>query len=215
MNLDLSTESTGTILHEGGGVPQTPPPDLSAPLTLSLNLNSSPSKPSQPPPAPLSASLPTPSGFPNNANTLGVGLASQLFVRRVSVSARKARNQFSDSSASSAHTVMATPTPTPSPAALLDQYINRGVVLHKGHFETIPLTELEGVDWNHFGGCPHSEEFGMMQAQVVLLHSQLMFERYQCMQHARRNRTLLSQARTATKAVEELHTLVSEGVCCV
>ena len=87
-------------------------------------------------------------------------------------------------------------------------------MLHKGHFETIPLTELEGVDWNHFGGCPHAEESGMMQAQAVLLHSQLMFERYQCMQHARRNRTLLSQARGASKVAEEVQGLVSGVLAC-
>lgn len=98
----------------------------------------------------------------------------------------------------------------PSPLALLDQFVSCGEVLHRGNLDTIPLTEQEGVDWNHFGGCPHSEEFRIMQSQMVLLHSQLLFERYQCVQHAKRNRRLLSKARSAAHVTEELVSLVSE-----
>lgn len=222
----VSTDSNATVLHnpssESGN--KTPPSGtafLNGPITLSLNLNTSPTKATQP--LSLSSSLPCPTSpstgptISNNANNLGVGLASRLFVKRVSVCSRKGTgNNFSESSAESAN-IEPTELPNvsanhPSPVGLLDKYVSEGVMLHKGHFETIPLTELEGVDWNHFGGCPHSEEFGMMQAQVVLLHSQLLFERYQCLQHARRNRTLLSQARSATQVVEELVALVSGNV---
>lgn len=98
----------------------------------------------------------------------------------------------------------------PSPLALLDQFVSCGEVLHRGSLHSIPLTEQEGVDWNHFGGCPHSEEFRIMQSQVVLLHSQLLFERHQCVQHAKRNRRLLSKARSAAHVTEELVSLVSE-----
>jgi hypothetical protein len=87
--------------------------------------------------------------------------------------------------------------------------VSCGEVLHHGNLHSIPLTEQEGVDWNHFGGCPHSEEFRIMQSQVVLLHSQLLFERYQCVQHAKRNRRLLSKARSAAHVTEELVSLVS------
>ena len=97
----------------------------------------------------------------------------------------------------------------PSPLALLDQFVSCGEVLHRGSLSSIPLTEQEGVNWNHFGGCPHSEEFRIMQSQVVLLHSQLLFERHQCVQHARRNRRLLSKARSAAHITEELVALVS------
>lgn len=100
-------------------------------------------------------------------------------------------------------------TGQPSPLALLDQFVRCGEVLHRGNLDTIPLTEQEGVDWNHFGGCPHSEEFRIMQSQMVLLHSQLLFERYQCVQHAKRNRRLLSKARSAAHVTEELVSLVS------
>ena len=97
----------------------------------------------------------------------------------------------------------------PSPVALLDQFVTCGEVLHCGGLDTVPLTEQEGIDWNHFGGCPHSEEFRIMQSQVVLLHSQMLFERHQCLQHARRNRRLLSKARSATHVAQELVSLVS------
>ena len=221
-NRGVSTDSNATVLHnpsaESGT--KTPPFAGNGPITLSLNLNTSPTKATQP--LSFSSSLPCPTSpstghtLSNNANNLGVGLglASRLFVKRVSVCSRKGTGkQFSESSAESANiepaNIPSVSANHPSPVGLLDKYVSEGVMLHKGHFETIPLTELEGVDWNHFGGCPHSEEFGMMQAQVVLLHSQLLFERYQCLQHARRNRTLLSQARSATQVVEELVTLVS------
>ena len=98
-----------------------------------------------------------------------------------------------------------------SPVAILEQYINSGLLLHSGKGAVhVPLPDTEGIDWNHFGGCPHSEELGVMTAYVALLHSQVMFERYQCQQHARRNRRLLSKARTASKLENEIVTLVSD-----
>ncbi len=99
----------------------------------------------------------------------------------------------------------------PSPLVLLDQFVSCGEVLHRGGLDSVPLAEQEGVDWNHFGGCPHTEEFRIMQSQVVLLYSQLLFERHQCIQHAKRNRRLLSKARSAAHVTEELVSLVSDG----
>ena len=151
---------------------------------------------------------------------------SRFFIRRVSVchpdnhqrSLSQSTNQsFSASTAATTSTATATQHGScgnPSPVSLLDQFVTRGEVLHRGQFESIPLTELEGVDWNHFGGCPHSEEFGMMRSQVALLHSQLLFERHQCLQHARRNRRLLSKARTAMHVEEKLYSLVSLLIRC-
>ena len=147
-------------------------------------------------------------------------LPSRLFIRRVSVCHPDHRLASSSSCTElSNQSTNRNPTSSvehPSPLSLLDQFVARGEVLHRGQFESIPLTELEGVDWNHFGGCPHSEEFGMMRSQVALLHSQLLFERHQCLQHAKRNRRLLSRARSATQVAEKLYSLVSEHtVCCV
>lgn len=139
---------------------------------------------------------------------------SRMFIRRVSVcSARQPEPQQQQSPESHSENVYhASPNTNPSPVLLLDQFVTRGEILHKGNFESIPLTELEGVNWNHFGGCPHSEEFGMMRSQVALLHSQLLFERHQCLQHARRNRRLLSRARMATQVTEQLVSLVSREI---
>ena len=139
---------------------------------------------------------------------------SRFFIRRVSVChpdnhqrLNQSTNQSFPASTATQHSSCC--LGNPSPVSLLDQFVTRGEVLHRGQFESIPLTELEGVDWNHFGGCPHSEEFGMMRSQVALLHSQLLFERHQCLQHARRNRRLLSKARTAMHVEEKVYSLVS------
>ena len=126
--------------------------------------------------------------------------ASQLLMRRVSVCSRRRRELVSPG---------AVAVESESPVALLDQFVRRGEMLHHGQAEDILLTELEDVDWSYFGGCPHSEELGIMHSQVAMLHSQLLFERYQCLQHARRNRRLLSRARTTTQVMEQLLSLVS------
>ena len=132
--------------------------------------------------------------------------ASQLLMRRVSVCSRRRRELVSPG---------ANAVENESPVALLDQFVQRGEMLHRGQAEDILLTELEDVDWSYFGGCPHSEELGVMHSQVALLHSQLLFERYQCLQHARRNRRLLSRARTTTQVMEQLLSLVSVQVIIV
>ena len=154
----------------------------------------------------------------------------RITMRRVSVCSRKGLvgnvkvcSESSDGSATvemgsqdQSHDQAVHPLPTyPSPLFLLDQFVTCGEVLHRGGLDTVVLTEQEGIDWNHFGGCPHSEEFRIMQSQVVLLHSQMLFERHQCLQHARRNRRLLSKARSATHVAQELLSLVSPQWCCM
>ncbi len=139
-----------------------------------------------------------------------VGPKSRLLMRRVSVCGRKAPNQ-SESSNSGSGVVMGewpSSQAAPSPVFLLDQFVSHGEVLHRGNVEDIPLSELEGTDWYFFGGCPHSEEVQMMQSQVALLHNQLLFERHQCLQHARRNRRLLSKARSGIQLTQQLVQLV-------
>lgn len=164
-----------------------------------------------------------PSPFPAGLSPLGNSHPTRLTMRRVSVCSRKGLgNRFTSESSGDGTTVsMDPPEPSlitnthPSPLALLDQFVSCGEVLHRGGLDTLPLTEQKGVDWNHFGGCPHSEEFRIMQSQVILLHSQLLFERHQCIQHAKRNRRLLSKARTATHVAEKLVSLVSTFNFCV
>ena len=48
----------------------------------------------------------------------------------------------------------------------------------------------------------------MMADQVTLLHSQLLFERNQCLQHATRNRRLLSMMHKSSADKEDLLAMV-------
>ena len=160
------------------------------------------------------------SGDKSSLSVLPSSLPSRFFVRRVSVCHRDHQvpvgvgQHLNQSSNQTRTTIEQSCLAKPSPVTLLDQFVTRGEVLHRGQFESIPLTELEGVDWNHFGGCPHSEEFGMMRSQVALLHSQLLFERHQCLQHAKRNRRLLSRARSSHQVAEKLYSLVRSSCTC-
>ena len=101
-------------------------------------------------------------------------------------------------------------TTSHSPLSALAMYIENGCLLHRRSLKEIPLTELEGIDWDHYGTCPHTDELTLMNNLMVMVHSQLLFERYQCQQHAKRNRRLMTKARTATKLENEIVTLVSQ-----
>ena len=103
---------------------------------------------------------------------------------------------------------------TLSPSMALDQYIRNGNVLHMGRLRDLSIPELEGINWDHYGGCPHSEELKTKTSLAAMLHSQVLFERHQCQQHARRNRRLMSKARTTTKLENEVLALVSK-MCCI
>lgn len=97
-----------------------------------------------------------------------------------------------------------------SPVTALDQYIQNGNILHEGRLRDIPLADLTGANWDHYGGCPHTEELRIKTSLAMILHSQALFERYQCQQHAKRNRRLMSKARTTTKLESEVLALVRE-----
>ena len=96
-----------------------------------------------------------------------------------------------------------------SPVSALDQFVAHGRLLHSTGASESALTEQDGVEWEWFGGCPHVEALIVAQSQAGLLHSQLLFERHQCLQHARRNRRLLSEANDARRLAEEYRVLVS------
>ena len=57
-------------------------------------------------------------------------------------------------------------------------------------------------------GCPHQEAVLVMVDQVTLLHNQLVFECNQCLQHAARNRQLLSILHKAGADKEDLLAMV-------
>ncbi|KAK1334026.1 hypothetical protein QTO34_005025 [Cnephaeus nilssonii] len=60
----------------------------------------------------------------------------------------------------------------------------------------------KSVDWTHFGGSPPSDEIRTLRNQLLLLHNQLLYERFKRQQHAVRNRRLLRRVIRAA-ALEE------------
>ena len=102
-------------------------------------------------------------------------------------------------------------THSSSPLQALDVFIQTGLVLHKSdssNSDGLSLSELEAMDWDHFGCCPHVEELRVLSQLLSSLHSQVLFERYQCQSHAKRNRRLMTKARHVSKLENEIVTLV-------
>nr|XP_020450979.1 hamartin-like [Monopterus albus] len=90
--------------------------------------------------------------------------------------------------------------PPLSPLEVLDQLIVHG---HDAH-ECLSrrLSAVKSVDRSHFGGPAPGEELQSLRSQVLLVHSQLQYERFKRQQHAVRNRRLLRRVINAT-ALEE------------
>ncbi|XP_060697593.1 TSC complex subunit 1b isoform X2 [Hemiscyllium ocellatum] len=65
----------------------------------------------------------------------------------------------------------------------------------------LPLPS-KSADWTHFGGSVPMDELQRLRNQLILLHNQLLYERYKREQHAVRNRRLLRKILKAT-ALEE------------
>uniref|UniRef100_A0A3Q4BAN9 Uncharacterized protein n=1 Tax=Mola mola TaxID=94237 RepID=A0A3Q4BAN9_MOLML len=65
----------------------------------------------------------------------------------------------------------------------------------------LPLPS-KSADWTHFGGSAPLDELHTLRSQLLLLHNQLLYERYKREQHAVRNRRLLRRIINAT-ALEE------------
>ena len=152
----------------------------------------------------LDANQPGESPLPRSSS-LGERRGSGLVMRKVSVCDWKS---LANSTSFGTQTSIGDIDTNPSPVVLLDRLVTHGEMVHRGNPREIPLTELEGVDWFFYGGCPHGEELAQLQGQVALLHSQLLFERHQSLQHDRRSRRLLSQVRTAHRVREELERMV-------
>ncbi|XP_054982364.1 hamartin isoform X2 [Sorex araneus] len=85
--------------------------------------------------------------------------------------------------------------PSCSPAEVLDRLIQQGADVHSAELS-------RSVDWTHFGGSPPADEVRTLRAQLLLLRTQMVYERFQCQQHAQRNRRLLRRAIRAA-ALEE------------
>uniref|UniRef100_A0A8C8C473 TSC complex subunit 1b n=1 Tax=Oncorhynchus tshawytscha TaxID=74940 RepID=A0A8C8C473_ONCTS len=104
-----------------------------------------------------------------------------------------------------------------SPLEVLDRLVQQGSDAHDKVLNRLPLPS-KSADWTHFGGKQPPPEYSSstvlsassapldelhtLRSQLLLLHSQLLYERYKREQHAVRNRRLLRRVINAT-ALEE------------
>ncbi|CAB1318490.1 unnamed protein product, partial [Coregonus sp. 'balchen'] len=88
-----------------------------------------------------------------------------------------------------------------SPLEVLDRLVQQGSDAHDKVLNRLPLPS-KSADWTHFGGSAPVDELHALRSQLLLLHSQLLYERYKREQHAVRNRRLLRRIINAT-ALEE------------
>ncbi|KAF3820975.1 hypothetical protein GH733_011128 [Mirounga leonina] len=86
--------------------------------------------------------------------------------------------------------------PSTSPAEVLDRLIQQGADAHSKELNKLSLPS-KSVDWTHFG-----DEIRTLRNQLLLLHNQLLYERFKRQQHALRNRRLLRKVIRAA-ALEE------------
>ncbi|XP_066502857.1 TSC complex subunit 1b [Hoplias malabaricus] len=90
---------------------------------------------------------------------------------------------------------------SPSPLEVLDRLVQQGSDAHDRVLKRLPLPS-KSADWTHFGGSAPLDELQTLRSQLLLLHNQLLYERYKREQHAVRNRRLLRRIINAT-ALEE------------
>ncbi|XP_032490948.1 hamartin isoform X1 [Phocoena sinus] len=91
--------------------------------------------------------------------------------------------------------------PSASPMEVLDRLIQQGADAHSKELNRLSLPS-KSVDWTHFGGSAPSDETRALRNQLLLLHDQLLYERFKRQQHALRNRRLLRKV-TRAAALEE------------
>uniref|UniRef100_A0AAR2KD57 TSC complex subunit 1b n=1 Tax=Pygocentrus nattereri TaxID=42514 RepID=A0AAR2KD57_PYGNA len=77
-----------------------------------------------------------------------------------------------------------------SPLEVLDRLVQQGSDAHDRVLKRLPLPS-KSADWTHFGGSAPLDELQTLRSQLLLLHNQLLYERYKREQHAVRNRRLL------------------------
>ncbi|XP_035464006.2 TSC complex subunit 1b [Scophthalmus maximus] len=90
---------------------------------------------------------------------------------------------------------------TASPLEVLDRLVQQGSDVHDKVLKRLPLPS-KSADWTHFGGSAPLDELHTLRSQLLLMHNQLLYERYKREQHAVRNRRLLRRIINAT-ALEE------------
>ncbi|MCJ8741191.1 hypothetical protein PDJAM_G00067810 [Pangasius djambal] len=139
-----------------------------------------------------------PSSLPYEALfDLALPRAASLFMsRRSSEALERAAMQGIVGVADEGHGVMSA-----SPLEVLDRLVQQGSDSHDRVLKRLPLPS-KSADWTHFGGSAPLDELQTLRSQLLLLHNQLLYERYKREQHAVRNRRLLRRIINAT-ALEE------------
>ncbi|XP_034727885.1 TSC complex subunit 1a isoform X2 [Etheostoma cragini] len=95
-----------------------------------------------------------------------------------------------------------------SPLKVLDQLIVHGQDAHEHLSRRLSATN-NSVDRSHVGGPAQGEELKSLRSQLLLVHSQLQYERFKRQQHAIRNRRLLRRVINATSLEE--HSVAMKG----
>ncbi|OCT67114.1 hamartin isoform X3 [Xenopus laevis] len=90
-----------------------------------------------------------------------------------------------------------------SPAEVLDRLIQLGADAHTKELSNRLSLPSKAADWTHFGGSPPTDEIHVLRNQLVLLHNQLLYERFKRQQHAQRNRRLLRKVIKVTSLEEQ------------
>ncbi|GCB79019.1 hypothetical protein scyTo_0017823 [Scyliorhinus torazame] len=125
---------------------------------------------------------------------LALPKTANLFIKQKTSELQKvAREQLEDSLSQSCSSI--------SPLDVLDKLIQHGGDAHVKELSRLPLPS-KSADWTHFGGSVPMDELQRLRNQLILLHNQLLYERYKREQHAVRNRRLLRKILKAT-ALEE------------
>ncbi|XP_035642287.1 TSC complex subunit 1a isoform X2 [Oncorhynchus keta] len=105
-----------------------------------------------------------------------------------------------------------------SPLEVLDRLIQHGNEAYEKVLKRLPMPD-KSVDWTHFGGKQQSmkakgttplDELHTLRSQVLLLHNQLLYERYKREQHAIRNRRLLRRIINATAMEEQNNSMKAQ-----
>nr|XP_061836019.1 hamartin-like [Nerophis lumbriciformis] len=177
--------------------------DRPRPPSSSL-LTSTPTPPaSDIPPPPCSVSLCLTPPHPSNAThsseeggpapsydflfELALPRAAMLFLKRKAQEAQEKTTQVEQTSA--------------SPLDLLDQLITHGHHTHASISNRLPACS-KWLDGSHCGVSDQGEELQATRGQLLLVHTQLQYERFKRQQHAIRNRRLLRRVISAA-ALEE------------
>ncbi|XP_052444073.1 TSC complex subunit 1b isoform X1 [Carassius gibelio] len=165
----------------------------SAPEDEALKYNFCSPSPSKPPPMPYEAlfdlALP-------RAASLFVGRKTSEIVQRVALERIQRGDVGKQGEEGAVEGAVST-----SPLEVLDRLVQQGGDAHDKVLKRLPLPS-KSADWTHFGGSVPLDELHTLRSQLLLLHNQLLYERYKREQHAVRNRRLLRRIINAT-ALEE------------